>query len=117
MFLLVFTDLPTLATLTVSSPRSLLRMPGPREGFQLVLKLQLEPGVSGEGSLPQFTPLRPVHPSPDPQVHHLILVTALLISYWFSLSLGWPPSEVTLFSWSCLLGPYLLHSAPICCIQ
>ena len=51
---------------------------------------------------------------PIPNSNHLILVGGLLISHWFSWSLGWPSPEVTTFSQNCFLVPYLLHSARIC---
>lgn len=97
-------DLHTLAILTGSSPRiplinvkSKWRFPVP---LLLVLKLQL--CASGEGPLPLTMPLsytRTTHPPVHTSLH-LILLSGLSISYWFSLLLGWP-SQVTLFSWNC----------------
>lgn len=77
-------------------------------------------GAAGAGCLRAGT----VHPSytrttqhPVPQSHPLILVGGLFILYRVSWSLGWPPSEVTLFSWNSFLGPYPPHHTCIHWIQ
>ena len=117
------TDIRMLATITESDPRNPLisvksewRFPIP---LLLFLRLQLELGTSGEGPLSQITPLNYTRATQHsiPKSSHLILVGGLLISYSFSLLLGWSSSEVTSFSWNCFLGPYLLHFTRICWIQ
>lgn len=92
-FLSIARDLHRPVTVTVSDPRTPLRMPSPSECFQLV-SCQFF-GYTGEGPLPQFTPLSYTPDTQHPgQVKHRILVSGFLISCWVPLLLGWPLSHV-----------------------
>lgn len=83
-------------------------MPRLPEGFQLVFPgLQFELGACREdpctNSCLRIIPVPSNHPILKSNPKSFILISGPLTSYSFYLSLGWPSSEFTSFSWESLL--------------